>query len=72
MKNNKITEVMGPTVITLYEGLSHKEMKALIEEHLQRDVQDKDSIDNKKIKKGSFEKSFFRGSSKCTLIKKYK
>lgn len=63
---NKPQEIKDTKVISLYEGLTLLELSELIKEvenkfNANSDVTDKDSIDDKKIKKGTFEKNFFRG-----------
>ena len=70
MKDSKEKELTGPKIYTLYEGASYEELMAVIKD-FEEPVRD-DLREIKKIKKGSFEKSFFRGNSKCTQIKKYK
>lgn len=68
MKSNKITEVKGTKVLTLYEGLTYEELRAVIqdyEEPVRDDLLEINGVNRtKKIKKGSFEKSFFRGKQK--------
>lgn len=60
MKNKDIT---GTKVCTLYEGLTYKELKEVIDEFVNFKSVNSD-IETKKIKKGTYDKSFFRGKTK--------